>query len=260
MVTALKLYQYPCPYKTVQVKGKHQMDFLIDNYKHFQYLNLVIEKHVFLHPTLKLYKNVKKLSLLECTLSNGIPKLRSFSLSYNFENLSTLEMIGCCVTKIDQLHYLRNLKTLNLFNNWITKIENLDTLTQLTDLNLSFNNIKRIENLEKLSYLVRLDLSHNRIEKIENLQILHNLEYINISFNLVSLVENLWDSKHLKKINLSYNRIKKICDLNNSSFNRISEHNDLYSFIENCFRAEMQLFIKIHRNDKEIITCFSIYC
>ncbi len=105
--------------------------------------------------------------------------------------MTSLNLHGNCLQKIEKLTELINLKNLNLSFNQITKIEGLNSLIQLEVLDLSYNFISKIDlsSLKGLTSLTSLDLACNRISNPKDLNTLKKstpqLVHLNLMHNFV---------------------------------------------------------------------------
>lgn len=205
LVVALEFYEQPYMYDSIKVEQKFETRFLMKYSQHFNYYNLTISQVLFnvrKIQYLRLKKKIKSLSLLNCILPKQIP------IMHRYENMHTLNIVGCQLRSIANLYHMRNLVSLDLSNNFITEIKNLSTLKKLKVLNLSNNRIKIMQNMDKLKSLVVLNLSRNKIKAIKNLKGLVKLEYLVLAHNrLLSLVNIEETTSILKFINFSFNRI-----------------------------------------------------
>ena len=106
------------------------------------------------------------------------------------------------------------LTTLNLHGNNIRKIEFLTGLRSLTTLVLSFNEIHKIEGLDELKCLERLELGFNLIKRIEGLGALERLKVLELNNNLIYRLEDVSLLKkwlpQLRELNLRNNAVCEV--------------------------------------------------
>ncbi|KZS92389.1 putative SDS22-protein phosphatase 1 regulatory subunit 7 [Sistotremastrum niveocremeum HHB9708] len=167
---------------------------------------------------LDLYDN--KLKDIDDALDN-LP-LTSLDLSFNLlrsipkgistlTHLTTLYFVQNKISHIDGLGNLgATLTSLELGGNRLRKIENLDALVNLEELWLGKNKIAKLENLHTLSKLKILSIQSNRLIKLEGLQALTSLRELYVSHNGIERIEGLDSNLELRTLDVGSNRISKI--------------------------------------------------
>ncbi|KAH7884510.1 hypothetical protein F5I97DRAFT_1890018 [Phlebopus sp. FC_14] len=122
-------------------------------------------------------------------------------------SLTSLELGGNKIRRIEGLDALVNLEELWLGKNKLPMLENLGTLTKLRILSLQSNRITKIENLEKLQNLEELYLSHNGVEKLEGLEHNKQLKTLDLGMNFIRTIENISHLTLLEELWLNGNKI-----------------------------------------------------
>lgn len=201
LYTAFKLNNIEGLYKKIHITYPMQIEFLHNNYRHFNYLHLMI-KTAIIRSHLPLGKNIKSLHIQDSMFYSN-PTI----MVNDYENLTFIKIHDCDLSKVINLHNMNNLKTLILSKNNIKEIENTKHLRKLQHLDLSFNEISHIKNINNLTNLLKLDLSFNKICKINNLDQLINLTELNLFRNKLKIIENLQNCKKLEFLCLYGNLI-----------------------------------------------------
>ncbi|GAA98844.1 uncharacterized protein L969DRAFT_76596 [Mixia osmundae IAM 14324] len=154
---------------------------------------------------------------------DGLTHLTSLDLSFNlireipegvFKDCKALSTVYFIQNKIGKIQHLEDLKptltSLELGGNRLRKLEGLDQLTQLTELWLGKNKIPKLENLSTLSHLKILSIQSNRLTRIEGLEMLQSLEELYISHNGLTTLAGLEKNTSLKTLDVAGNRLTDI--------------------------------------------------
>lgn len=118
------------------------------------------------------------------------------------------------ITQLPELRALTHITTLNLHGNCLSRIEGIQHLCFLTNLNLSSNSITTIENLSGLASLTNLNLASNGIQTVQGLAGLQQLSQLNVAYNYITNIAGIselyGEQPRLVKLNLSHNAITSL--------------------------------------------------
>lgn len=126
-------------------------------------------------------KPISNLSTFSVSSANQFESIKR--VSELTKNLTSINISGCGVNKIEGIENKTNLVEANFSYNNISKIEGLNTCIKLNKLFLNNNNISKIEGLEKLENLTELYLSNNQINDILDLDKNINLKILDVQNN-----------------------------------------------------------------------------
>ncbi|CAF0756740.1 unnamed protein product [Didymodactylos carnosus] len=91
----------------------------------------------------------------------------------NIINITELNLHGCHLTSIKQLHNLKNLRTLNISFNELSKIDELNYFYALESIDVSYNKVTTFDGIKGLTQMTTLIASYNHLTKsVEEIQIL----------------------------------------------------------------------------------------
>ncbi|KAL5526892.1 SDS22 [Sanghuangporus sanghuang] len=127
--------------------------------------------------------------------------------------LTSLELGGNKIRKIENLDALVNLEELWLGKNKISKLEGLSSLRRLKILSIQSNRLERIEGLEELEDLEEFYISHNGIKRLEGLEKNKKLRMLDVGNNFIEKIENLEELENLEEFWASNNKITTLLDL-----------------------------------------------
>ncbi|ODV60625.1 uncharacterized protein ASCRUDRAFT_35374, partial [Ascoidea rubescens DSM 1968] len=141
-----------------------------------------------------------------------------------FPNLTTVDLSGNYIKKIQNIHNTMYSRDLNLLENKIEKIENLDHVICLIDLDLFSNNIAKVKNIEKLVNIHKINLCTNKINEMkipDNGKYSSNLKSVDLSYNSITILKIIVQLKDCSEIKQACNQSIKI--QNESQYLRINK-------------------------------------
>lgn len=179
---------------------------------------------------ISLLKNIKKLEVTNCKISNvtflsGMCQLTYLDLSQNdikniapikeLTKLSFLNLRRNSIDDISPLYNLKKLNELNISNNNIFKIDSLGNLKNLKRIFFHSNSISDINILENFTKLTGIYCVCNSIDDISCLSNLLNLKDFYAGENNIHDLNPLKNLPNLKKIYLPDNNIEDLLPIKN---------------------------------------------
>ena len=190
------------------------------------------------------FKQIKKLKLTNCQLTDKNIKILDILFTSNLENLNLSNNAIQDISIFTENEKLNNLKQLNLGHNDISDVSSLSNskLTNLLELDLSFNKIENIDFIElssNLNNLEKLDLSNNQIKKTVKNN-LKNIKYLNLLNNEINegikeFIQSIKGLSHKLILELSTNTSFQ-CEYDDSLILKfkyfLKDNNDITQFLK----------------------------
>lgn len=151
--------------------------------------------------------------------------------------LESLNLTGSAFP-VEQMPYiaaLPSLKQLSLADCSLSTIDPLENAWSLTELDLGYNTIRNLDVLKTIPNLKKLNLEHNAVNSLDLVGSLDALEVLNVAFNAISSLEPLEDCSNLKELVADNNQLTDLegledlakLELLSVDYNQISEVSDL---------------------------------
>lgn len=167
------------------------------------------------------YENLSAISALTklktLTIDGVTLKTEELEAIASLPELSSLSMVRCNLSSIDELSAATGLTSLNLSNNTIRDLEPLCSLINLENLNLSHNAVTQLTALTGASKLKELDVSFNSVNSTIALSGCKSLEILRMDYNALTTFEGLDKVPELRKLYANHNQISDITALTGAS-------------------------------------------
>lgn len=140
----------------------------------------------------------------------GIEKVDALNELTNLQSL-VLESNG--ITDISGLTDLKNITFLNLYKNRVSDIGGIAYMPLVRDVRLDYNHVSDLSALANLKYIERLYVYMNRVTDISPLKNLISLKDLRIDFNPIEDISALKDLKYLESLNLMQTKVEDLSPL-----------------------------------------------
>ncbi|KAI3384576.1 hypothetical protein SNEBB_003639 [Seison nebaliae] len=131
------------------------------------------------------------------------------TIAFNFQNLTSLKIIGSAISSLEHIGKLEKLQDLWLCESEIEDVSHLSELVNLRKLYLYQNSIESIYYLTNLVNLEVLWLAENLLTTTTNFNRMPKLKELNLAANQISYIsKELCLCKNLKYLNLAGNSLK----------------------------------------------------